>query len=250
MTAATGQAISSAATSSTPPLVEARGVTRILPGVVPTTLVHDVTLQVSNNEFAAITGPSGSGKSSLLYLLGLLDLPTAGEVLINGRATAHMSEPERALTRLSTLGFVFQFHFLLPELTIRDNVTLPMRALGRLSLSAMRIRADELLASLGLGDHVKKRPDQLSGGQRQRVAVARALANEPPLILADEPTGSLDSKASEQVFQILRDLVDKRGKTVVAVTHDLDLAQRMDRRIHLVDGGIVSDVRNAGAQKN
>ena len=226
------------------PLVAARGVTRVLPGIVPTTLVHDVSLSISHNEFAAITGPSGSGKSSLLYLLGLLDMPTAGEVLINGKATAHMSEPERALTRLSTLGFVFQFHFLLPELSIRDNVTLPMRALGRLSSGAMRERADTLLASLDLGDHANKRPDQLSGGQRQRVAVARALANDPPLILADEPTGSLDSKASEQVFQILRDLVDRSGKTVVAVTHDLDLAQRMDRRIQLVDGGIVSDVRS------
>lgn len=224
-------------------LVEARGVTRVLPGVVPTVLVHDINLTIAHNEFVAITGPSGSGKSSLLYLLGLLDMPTSGEVLINGKATAHMSEPERAVTRLTTLGFVFQFHFLLPELTIRGNVMLPMRALGKLSADAMHTRADALLASLGLGDQAEKRPDQLSGGQRQRVAVARALANDPPLILADEPTGSLDSKASEQVFQILRDLVDRHGKTVVAVTHDLDLAQRMDRRIQLVDGGIVSDAK-------
>jgi lipoprotein-releasing system ATP-binding protein len=222
-------------------LIEARNVTRILPGVVATTLVRDINLKVSNNEFVAITGPSGSGKSSLLYLLGLLDMPTAGEVLINGTATVHMAEQERARTRLSTLGFVFQFHFLLPELSIRDNVALPMRALGRLSPSAMDERAEALLASLELGDHVGKRPDQLSGGQRQRVAVARALANDPPLILADEPTGSLDSKSSEQVFEILRNLVDRQGKTVVAVTHDLGLAQRMDRRIQLIDGAIVSD---------
>ena len=227
------------------PLVEARNVTRILPGIVPTTLVRNIDLAVSHNEFLAITGPSGSGKSSLLYLLGLLDMPTSGEVLIDGTATARMSEPERARTRLSTLGFVFQFHFLLPELTIRDNVALPMRALGQLSSAAMRERADMLLGSLGLEEHVTKRPDQLSGGQRQRVAVARALANDPPLILADEPTGSLDSKASEQVFQILHDLVHKRRKTVVAVTHDLDLAARMDRRVHLADGEIVSDERIA-----
>ena len=147
-----------------------------------------------------------------------------------------MDEEERALTRLSLLGFVFQFHFLLPEFTVLDNVMLPMRALGQLSAEAMRERARDLLASLGLADHMHKRPDQLSGGQRQRVAVARALANEPPVILADEPTGSLDSKASEQVFQMLRDLVDKHGKTVVAVTHDLGLAERMDRRIELLDG--------------
>jgi lipoprotein-releasing system ATP-binding protein len=223
------------------PLIEARKVTRILPGVVPTTLVHDVDLSIGHNEFVAITGPSGSGKSSLLYLLGLLDLPTSGEVLIRGHATVTMDEEERALTRLTLLGFVFQFHFLLPELTVIDNVMLPMRALARLSRGGMKSRAGDLLGSLGLGDHMNKRPDQLSGGQRQRVAVARALANEPLVILADEPTGSLDSKASEQVFQVLRDLVDKDGKTVVAVTHDLALAERMDRHIALIDGRVVAD---------
>ena len=223
------------------PLIEARNVTRILPGIVPTTLVQGINLRIADNEFVAITGPSGSGKSSLLYLLGLLDLPTSGEVLINGRATVHMDEEERALTRLTRLGFVFQFHFLLPEFTILDNVMLPMRALGRLSDEAMRARAHDLLASLGLADHVRKRPDQLSGGQRQRVAVARALANQPPVILADEPTGSLDSHASEQVFDVLRELVEKHGKTVVAVTHDLGLAARMDRHVELLDGRIVAD---------
>ena len=230
-----------AAAAGAVPLIEARNVTRILPGIVPTTLVQGVDLRIGDNEFLAITGPSGSGKSSLLYLLGLLDLPTAGEVLIRGRATASMDEDERASTRLSMLGFVFQFHFLLPEFTVLDNVMLPMRALGRLPIEMQRARARDLLGSLGLGDHVNKRPDQLSGGQRQRVAVARALANEPPVILADEPTGSLDSKASEQVFELLRDLVEKQGKTVVAVTHDLELADRMHREIKLMDGAIVSD---------
>ncbi|KAB2876939.1 MAG: ABC transporter ATP-binding protein [Pseudorhodoplanes sp.] len=220
-------------------LIEARGVTRILPGIVPVTLVHDIDLVIRENEFVAITGPSGSGKSSLLYLLGLLDMPTTGEVLIRGQATARMAESQRAHTRLSELGFVFQFHFLLPEFSALGNVMLPMRALRRLSAEEMQERAAQLLASFGLEDHMHKRPDQMSGGQRQRVAVARALANDPPVVLADEPTGSLDSAASEQVFQMLRDLVDKRGKTVVAVTHDLDLAARMDRRVQLVDGGIV-----------
>ncbi len=224
-------------------LIEARDVTRILQGIVPVTLVHDIDLSIHENEFVAITGPSGSGKSSLLYLLGLLDLPTAGEVLIHGRSTTRMDEGERAATRLATLGFVFQFHFLLPEFSALANVMLPMRALRRLSPKAMQERAAELLGSFGLADHLHKRPDQMSGGQRQRVAVARALANDPPVVLADEPTGSLDSAASEQVFQILRDLVDKRGKTVVAVTHELDFAARMDRRINLIDGGIVSDQR-------
>jgi lipoprotein-releasing system ATP-binding protein len=223
------------------PLIEARSLTRILPGVVPTVLVRDVDLAIGNTAFVAITGPSGSGKSSLLYLLGLLDVPTEGEVFVDGRPTSAMEEPERARIRLSTLGFVFQFHFLLPEFSALQNVMLPMRALATLSDAQMQARAEALLESFGLAEHRHKRPDQLSGGQRQRVAVARALANDPPLILADEPTGSLDSKASEQVFQILRDLVDRHGKTVVAVTHDLALAARMDRRIQLVDGAVAVD---------
>jgi lipoprotein-releasing system ATP-binding protein len=224
--------------SAREPLIGARGLTRVLPGPVPVTLVRNVDLDVFAGEFVAITGPSGSGKSSLLYLLGLLDLPTAGEVAIRGRDTRSMGEDERAAARLDTLGFVFQFHFLLPEFSLLENVTLPMRALGRLGRRAMEERALAILASLGLADHARKRPDQLSGGQRQRVAIARALANEPPVILADEPTGSLDSRSSDQVFDILQTLVRDRGKTVVAVTHDLGYAARMDRRIHLVDGAI------------
>ena len=180
--------------SQAEPLIVAAEVTRVLPGVVPVTLVHGIDLSIGAGELVAITGASGSGKSSLLYLLGLLDLPTAGEVRIRGRATVHMDEEERAQVRLSTLGFVFQFHFLLPEFSALENVLLPMRALGRLSDAERRQRGRFLLDSLGLGEHADKRPDQLSGGQRQRVAVARALANDPPVILADEPTGSLDSE--------------------------------------------------------
>lgn len=217
-------------------LLEARNLTRILPETIPVTLVRDVSLTVAEREFVAITGPSGSGKSSLLYLLGLLDRPTSGTLTIEGRDTGPMNDAELARTRLEMLGFVFQFHFLLPEFTARQNVEIPMRKLGRLSRRQMRDRAGDLLAMLGLADHCDKKPYQLSGGQRQRVAVARALANDPPMVFADEPTGSLDSKSSEQVFQTLRDLVSERGKTVVAVTHDLDMAARMDRRIHLVDG--------------
>jgi len=228
-------------------IIEARKATRILEGIVPVTLVADIDLAIGEREFVAITGPSGSGKSSLLYLLGLLDVPTSGAVLVEGRDTTDFDDTERAAARLATLGFIFQFHFLLPEFTTTQNVMLPMRALGKLSMREMKDRAEGLLASLGLGDHLAKRPDQLSGGQRQRVAVARALANDPPVILADEPTGSLDSKSSEQVFQILRDLVDRDGRTVVAVTHAMELADRMDRRVHLVDGRIVSDVRQAPA---
>lgn len=227
------------------PLIEARDVTKILAGTVPVTLVKDINLAIMPREFVAITGPSGSGKSSLLYLLGLLDLPTTGDVLIDGRSTNVMLEDERAEVRLSRIGFVFQFHFLLPEFSITENVALPIRALGGLSARAAASRAEELLSSFGLSDHLRKTPDQLSGGQRQRVAVARALANDPPVILADEPTGSLDTLATSQVFDILRDLVTRGGKTVVAVTHDLNLAARMHRRIHVVDGRIVSDEATA-----
>ncbi len=229
------------------PLIEAKNVTRVLPGIVPVTLVQSVNLAIWPREFVAITGPSGSGKSSLLYLLGLLDLPTEGDVLIGGRSTTAMSEDERAKTRLSQLGFVFQFHFLLPEFSLTENVALPMRALGALSEREIRVRAEGLLDSLGLADHRNKLPDQISGGQRQRVAVARALANEPPVVLADEPTGSLDTKSSAQVFDLLRSLVHERGKTVVAVTHDLALAARMDRQVRIVDGRIVADEKTTPA---
>ncbi|WP_417329790.1 ABC transporter ATP-binding protein [Halomonas cupida] len=217
-------------------LVEARDLGRTLPATVPVTLVEGIDLSIGDNEFVAITGPSGSGKSSLLYLLGLLDQPSHGSLHIDGHDTAALKEPQRAALRLESIGFVFQFHFLLPEFSVRANVELPMRKLGRLSASQRRVRAEELLDSLGLADHLDKLPEQLSGGQRQRVAVARSLANDPPLLFADEPTGSLDTQSSEQVFNILDELVHQRGKTVVAVTHDIDMADRADRRVHLVDG--------------
>ncbi|MDF2970419.1 MAG: transporter ATP-binding protein [Microvirga sp.] len=226
-------------------LIEAEHLTRILPATVPVTLVRDVSLTVGEQEFIAITGPSGSGKSSLLYLLGLLDRPTSGTLRVAGQDTSSLNDDALARLRLDMLGFVFQFHFLLPEFSVLENVKLPMRKAGRLSSTEMRDRAASLLEELGLAGHLDKRPDQLSGGQRQRVAVARALANDPRVVLADEPTGSLDSKSSEQVFQILQDLVKKRGKTVIAVTHDMDIAARVDRRIHLVDGAVVSDERVA-----
>ncbi|MCG7392778.1 ABC transporter ATP-binding protein [Microvirga sp. ACRRW] len=222
-------------------LIEADHLTRILPAIVPVTLVRDVSLTIGDREFVAITGPSGSGKSSLLYLLGLLDRPTSGTLRISGQDTSQLDDDALARLRLESLGFVFQFHFLLPEFSVLKNVELPMRKAGRLSASEMSERAAGLLEELGLAGHLDKHPDQLSGGQRQRVAVARALANDPHVVLADEPTGSLDSKSSEQVFKILQDLVKKHGKTVLAVTHDMDIAARVDRRIHLVDGKVVSD---------
>jgi lipoprotein-releasing system ATP-binding protein len=223
---------------SDPPLLEARDVTRTLPD--GPTLVRDISLSVGRGEFVAVTGPSGSGKSSLLYLLGLLDRPTKGEVRLEGRDTARLSAKEMAALRLARLGFVFQFHFLLPEFTVLDNVMLPMRQLGRLTRPQMKERAMELLAQLDMADQANKRPDALSGGQRQRTAVARALANDPPVVLADEPTGALDTKNAAAVFAILAGLA-QQGRTVIAVTHDEGLAGTSPRRVHLVDGRVVRD---------
>ena len=229
-------------------VIEAQDVSRVLPGPVPVTLVQDIEMTVREAEFVAVTGPSGSGKSSLLYLLGLLDHPTSGQILLDGEDTTALDEKGLADTRLRKIGFVFQFHFLLPEFSVLGNVMVPMRRLGMLSEKDMRERAESLLADFGLADQMKKRPDQVSGGQRQRVAIARALANEPRIILCDEPTGNLDTHSSANVFEIFADLVHKQGATIVAVTHDLDFAGGTDRRIHLVDGRIVEDGPNDGAR--
>jgi lipoprotein-releasing system ATP-binding protein len=222
-----------------PPLLEACNVTRTLPEGV--TLVRDINLAVAQGEFVAVTGPSGSGKSSLLYLLGLLDRPTSGAVLLEGQDTARLDKREMAALRLARLGFVFQFHFLLPEFSALDNVLIPIRRLGRLPDAAARARALHLLDTLGLKDAAAKLPEQLSGGMRQRAAIARALANDPALILADEPTGNLDTRNAAGVFDAFSRLVAEERRTVIVVTHDPDLAARASRRVHLIDGRIVSD---------
>jgi lipoprotein-releasing system ATP-binding protein len=221
--------------------LQAVGLVRRIESAVSHTLVNGIDLAVAKGEFVAITGPSGSGKSSLLYLLGLLDAPSEGEVVICGQPTSKLSESERADVRLTRCGFVFQFHFLLPEFTALDNVLLPMRAAGKMSEKEVHERGLELLTSLGLKDHAGKRPNQLSGGQRQRVAIARALSNRPEIIVADEPTGALDTASTEQVFGILRDIADS-GRTVIVVTHDPALAARADRRVHIVDGRIAETI--------
>jgi lipoprotein-releasing system ATP-binding protein len=222
-------------------VLRAEHLVRRLQGEVPVTLVDGVSLEIERGKFVAIMGPSGSGKSSLLYLLGLLDVPTGGRVWLDGEDTSAYGEDELANRRLRKLGFVFQFHFLLAEFTVLDNVALPMRRLGALGDDAIRARAADLLAQLGVADQSGKRPHQLSGGQRQRVAIARALANDPLVLLADEPTGNLDSASSHNVQQILHDLTHESGRTVVAVTHDANFASAADQVIRLVDGKIEAD---------
>jgi lipoprotein-releasing system ATP-binding protein len=220
-------------------LIRAEGVTKVLnEGANEVTLVRGIELEIGKGEFVAITGPSGSGKSSLLYLLGLLDLPTAGRIWLDGQDTSPLDSASLAAVRLAKLGFVFQFHFLLPEFTSFENVMLPMRRLAVLDDAAMEARTRDLLERFDLTKEAGKRPGQLSGGQRQRVAIARALANDPLVVLADEPTGNLDTKNAQNVFAIFRRLVEGGGRTVIAVTHDTDLAALARRRVHIVDGCI------------
>lgn len=219
-------------------LIEASGLTRILPVEPPVTLVRDVSFTIDAGTFVAVVGPSGCGKSSLLYLLGMLDRQTSGSLSFDGIDVAPLDGNQRAQLRLERLGFVFQFHFLLPEFTARENVELPIRRLGRLDRREARERAMALLASMGLEGESEKTPDKMSGGQRQRVAIARALANDPKLVLGDEPTGNLDSVNSARVIEILQGLAKDQGRAVVCVTHDLDIAAAADMRIHMLDGRI------------
>lgn len=217
-------------------VLRTEGLTRVLTGEVPVTLVEDINLEIEQGEFVAIMGPSGSGKSSLLYLLGLLDMPTGGRIWLDGEDTGGLNEDQLAELRLARLGFVFQFHFLLAEFSALDNVMLPMRRLGRLTEKEAEAKAKGLLESFDLGSHIYKRPSQMSGGQRQRVAVARALANDPVIVLADEPTGALDTKSSDNLRTILQDLAHQEKRTIITVTHDPHFAQAADRRVFLVDG--------------
>lgn len=221
-------------------LLKASNVTRVLQDALPVTLVQDASVEVRAGEFIAITGPSGSGKSSLLYLLGLLDKPTEGRIEIEGAPTGPLDEDALAALRLEKLGFVFQSHFLLPEFTALENVMLPMRRLGRRTDRECRDRAAEILATVGLNEHSHKLPQQMSGGQRQRVAVARALANDPLLVLADEPTGNLDTASSGMVQNLLRDLAANAKRAVIAVTHDTAFAAMATRQIRIVDGKITA----------
>ena len=204
-------------------------------------VLHGLDLQIASGEFIALMGPSGSGKSTLLNILGLLEHATAGQYLLQGRAVQDLDDAELTLLRRSTLGFVFQFHHLLPAFSALENVTLPaLMGEGRVSRVQLE-RARSLLEAVGLAKAMDKRPGELSGGMQQRVAIARALVLEPPLVLADEPTGNLDTASSAEVFALLRRIHEERGTSFIVVTHDPRLAARCDRLVELVDGHIARD---------
>ncbi len=199
--------------------------------------LDDVSLEVKKGEFVSIMGPSGCGKSTLLNILGLLDEPTNGEYFLNGAPTAHMKDSKRSQARWKNIGFIFQSFNLMPHLSVLENIALPMRY-SNLPHKEILPRARELAIRIGLGDKLTNTPLQLSGGQCQRVACARALANRPNLILADEPTGNLDSKASTDILTLLQEL-NREGITIVMVTHDPQIAQGTHRTIYMKDGKIL-----------
>jgi lipoprotein-releasing system ATP-binding protein len=218
------------------PVLSVRGVTRTYETASGgLTVLKGVDLDVMPGEIVGLIGPSGSGKSSLLHAAGLLERPTSGEIRIDGEDVGGLDERARTHIRLASIGFVYQFHHLLPEFDARDNVALPLRIAG-VGQAEARERASEVLTALGLGARLTHQPAQLSGGEQQRVAVARALANRPRLLLADEPTGNLDPATSQSVFEALQRLVKDTGVAALIATHNMELAGHMDRVFALKDG--------------
>lgn len=202
-------------------------------------VIRGASLQVPAGELVGLIGPSGAGKSTLLHVAGLLELPDGGEVRIAGRPCGAMSDGERTAVRRTEIGFVYQFHHLLPEFSALENVMLPQMLAG-VARGAARQRATELIESVGLADRASHRPARLSGGEQQRVAIARALANDPRLLLADEPTGNLDTHTAADVFGLLIDSVRESGLAALIATHNLDLAAKMDRVVRLEDGQLIA----------
>ncbi len=225
------------------PLIELDGVTKRYNIGMPNEaeVLHGLTLRIDHGEFVALIGPSGSGKSTLLNIVGLLERMTSGQYRIDGQSVQTLDDAALTLLRRSTLGFVFQFHHLLPAFTALENVTMPFLIRDGTVSATQREKANALLAAVGLAKAAGKRPSELSGGMQQRVAIARALALDPPLVLADEPTGNLDTASSDEVFRELRRMHAERGTSFVIVTHDPRMAARCDRVVELVDGAIARD---------
>jgi len=224
------------------PVVELRNVSKVYTlGSVEVRALDHVSLKVMPGEFISVVGPSGSGKSTLLSVIGCLAKPTSGRVLIDGVDVTELSEAELSDIRCLKIGFIFQFFNLIPTLTALENVELPMIFAGKLSEWEMRDRALELLDLVGLVDRANHRPSELSGGQQQRVAIARALANDPALVLADEPTGNLDSKTGSEVISLMEELNRETGKTFIIVTHDTNVAKRTRKMLYMVDGRLYED---------
>jgi putative ABC transport system ATP-binding protein len=222
-------------------MIELRGVVKEYRSAAgPFAALKGIDLQVEAGQFIGVVGRSGSGKTTLVNMIAGLDRPTRGEIHVGGTAIHHLGENALAIWRGANVGIVFQFFQLLPSLSILDNVMLPMDFAGRLSRRAQRERALELLAMVDVAEHAGKLPSAISGGQQQRVAIARALANDPALILADEPTGNLDSTTADSIFVLLGNLASE-GKTVLLISHDPDLASRVGRTITLSDGAIIGD---------
>ncbi len=221
-------------------MIDLENIQRIFPvGDQAVHALRDINLHIEAGEYVSIMGPSGSGKSTLLNLLGLLDRPSAGRYLLDGRDVTTLSDRQQAHLRRERIGFVFQFFHLVPRLTAAQNIELPMMLAG-LPVDERQQRVRQALAGMGLGDRAGHRPDQLSGGQRQRVAIARATVMQPGLLLADEPTGNLDRASGKDVVEILESL-QRRGITLIVVTHDPELGERARRRLHMIDGAIVDD---------
>lgn len=220
------------------PVVDLRGINKIYSNGVETQVLFDINMSVLPGEFVAVVGASGSGKTTLLNIIGLLDTPTSGDIVLGGERVAELDEDRRARIRREYLGFIFQFHYLLPEFSVLENALIPCRLAGKECEGLTRDRVIRFLKQVGLGDRLNYRPSQLSGGQQQRAAIVRALANDPALVLADEPTGNLDSKSGRAVFDLMRELNRASGKAFLIVTHDEGFAAQADRLIHITDGRI------------
>jgi lipoprotein-releasing system ATP-binding protein len=221
------------------PIIELRNLTKIYKNGTEFHALDNVSLRIERGEFVAIVGPSGSGKSTLMHLIGLLDTPSSGTLLLDGNDVTKMSDKARSEMRNRMLGFIFQYHHLLPDFTALENVMMPLLIAGNDRKEAMKT-AEKLLKEVGLEDRMDHRPNELSGGQNQRVAVARALSCAPAIVLGDEPTGNLDTKTGDMIYELLRHLNNEYNQTFIVVTHNEDLALKADKIIRLVDGKIAN----------